>query len=80
MLAVCTSGGNSTPEEFRQFNLAEIARCNKAKAALLAWHKQHANERLPQRIDAALDIWDKQITEQEHHAYYTDSGEWATQT
>jgi hypothetical protein len=72
--------GNSTPEEFRQFDIAETVRCKKAAAKLLDWHKQHANKPLTQRIDAALDVWDKRIVEQEHFAYYTDSGEWAAQT
>ena len=55
--------GNSTPEEFRQFDIAETVRCKKAAANLLDWHKQHANKLLTQRIDAALDVWDKRIVE-----------------
>ncbi len=72
--------GNSTPEEFRAFDRAETARCKKAKATLLAWHEQHASKPLRERIDAALDVWDNMISGQEHYAYYTESGEWATQT
>lgn len=72
--------GNSSPEEFRQFDIAETARCNEARAALLKWHGQHAHKPPAQRIEAALDVWDKRFGESEHYGHYTVSGDWTTQT
>jgi hypothetical protein len=70
--------GLSTPEEIREFERAEMKRCNEAKAALLAWHKQHKDQPLSQRIDAALDVWESQIADQTF-LYLSESGDWATQ-
>jgi hypothetical protein len=72
--------GLASPEEMKQFELSETRRCNTARTALLAWHKEHSKQPLAERTEAALDAWDKQLTTEEHHAYYNDSGDWTTQT
>lgn len=71
--------GNSSEEEFRQFDLAETARYNEARAHQLKWHDTHKDMPDEQKLGAILDEWDELLATSHQYAYFTDSGEWTTE-
>lgn len=72
--------GNSSPEEMERYEQQEVTRYAESRDTLIAYAARQSALSARERIESALDVWDEQLRSREDYAYYSDSGQWTTQT